>query len=107
MTKKKLLGADYNSYGVLRYASQTAKNMTLKFLGFDRQEIAIELKSQDLKLSQRCDILNEREKEFIAEHISKYAAEYEKEFFAEYVTGDKPRESAKIFGEIIDKTLGR
>lgn len=107
MTKKKLLGADYNSYGVLHYASQTAKNMILKFLGFDRQEIAIELKSQDLKLSQRCDILNEREKEFIAEHISKYAAEDEKEFFAEYVTGDKPREAAKIFGEIIDKTLGR
>lgn len=111
MTKKKLLGADYNSYGVLHSASQTAKDMTLKFLGFDRQEIAIELKSQGLTLSQRRDILNEREKEFIAEHISKYAAENEKEFFAEcfaeYVTNDKPREAAKIFGEIIDKALGR
>lgn len=111
MTKKKLLGADYNSYGVLHSASQTAKDMTLKFLGFDRQEIAIELKSQGLTLSQRRDILNEREKEFIAEHISKYAAENEKEFFAEcfaeYVTSDKPREAAKIFGEIIDKALGR
>lgn len=111
MTKKKLLGADYNSYGVLHSASQTAKDMTLKFLGFDRQEIAIELKSQGLTLSRRRDILNEREKEFIAEHISKYAAENEKEFFAEcfaeYVTSDKPREAAKIFGEIIDKALGR
>lgn len=111
MTKKKLLGADYNSYGVLHSASQTAKDMTLKFLGFDRQEIAIELKSQGLTLSQRRDILNEREKEFIAKHISKYAAENEKEFFAEcfaeYVTSDKPREAAKIFGEIIDKALGR
>jgi SPP1 gp7 family putative phage head morphogenesis protein len=111
MTKKKLLGADYNSYGVLHSASQTAKDMTLKFLGFDRQEIAIELKSQGLTLSQRRDILNEREKEFIAEHISKYAAENEKEFFAEcfaeYVTSDKPREAAKIFGKIIDKALGR
>lgn len=111
MTKKKLLGADYNSYGVLHSASQTAKDMTLKFLGFDRQEIAIELKSQGLTLSKRRDILNEREKEFIAEHISKYAAENEKEFFAEcfaeYITSDKPREAAKIFGEIIDKALGR
>ena len=111
MTKKKLLGADYNSYGVLHSASQTAKDMTLKFLGFDRQEIAIELKSQGLTLSQRRDILNEREKEFIAEHISKYAAENEKEFFAEcfaeYVTSDEPREAAKIFGKIIDKALGR
>ena len=111
MTKKKLLGADYNSYGVLHSASQTAKDMTLKFLGFDRQEIAIELKNQGLTLFQRRDILNEREKEFIAEHISKYAAENEKEFFAEcfaeYVTSDKPREAAKIFGEIIDKALGR
>ena len=111
MTKKKLLGADYNSYGVLHSASQTAKDMTLKFLGFDRQEIAIELKSQGLTLSQRRDILTEREKEFIAEHISKYAAENEKEFFAEcfaeYVTSDEPREAAKIFGKIIDKALGR
>lgn len=111
MTKKKLLGADYNQYGVLHSASQTAKDMTLKFLGFNRQEIAIELKNQGLTLSQRRDILNEREKEFITNHISEYAAENEKEFFAEcfaeYMMSDNPRKAAKIFGEIIEAALGR
>ena len=85
--------------------------MTLKFLGFDKQEIANELKSQGLTLSQRRDILEEREKEFITQNVSKYAAENEKEFFAEcfaeYMTSDKPRDAARIFGEIIDKALGR
>lgn len=111
MTKKKLLSADYNQYGILRSASKSAKDMTLKFLGFDRQEIAIELKSQGLTLSQRRDMMDKKEKEFIAKHVSKYAAEDNEEFFAEcfseYVTSDNPREAAKIFGEIIDKALGR
>lgn len=111
MTKQKLLGADYNQYGILQYTSKTAKDMTLKFLGFDKQEIANELKSQGLTLSQRRDILEEREKEFITQNVSKYAAENEKEFFAEcfaeYMTSDKPRDAARIFGEIIDKALGR
>ena len=111
MTKNKLLGADYNRYGTLHSTSQIAKDMTLKLLGFDKQEIGIELKSQGLTLSQRRDILEEREKEFITKHVSEYAADNEREFFAEcfaeYVMSDNPRKAAKIFGEIIDKALGR
>lgn len=111
MTKKKLLSADYNQYGILRSASQSVKDMTLKFLGFDRQEIAIELKSQGLTLSQRRDMMDKKEKEFIAKHVSKYAAEDNEEFFAEcfaeYMMSDNPREAAKIFGEIIETALGR
>lgn len=75
-----------------------------------------------MTLFQRRDIPEQREKEFIAKHVSGYAtgfdsdgnvlADYpEREFFAEcfseYVTSDNPREAEKIFGEIIETALGR
>lgn len=122
MTKKKLLGADYNQYGTLHSASQTAKNMTLQFLGFNRQEIIDELQKQGLTRFEKRDILKQKEYEFISERVSGYATGYdskgnklteypEREFFAEcfaeYVMSDNPREAARIFGEIIDKALGR
>jgi hypothetical protein len=111
MTNKGLLGGERNRYGIISYSSSAAKDMTLRFLGFDKQEIATELKNQGLKLFERRDILEQREKDFIKQHISEYAADNEKEFFAEcfseYITSDNPREAAKIFGEIIDKALGR
>lgn len=49
-------------------------------------------------------------KEFITEHISTYANENEREFFAEcfseYMTSKKPREAARIFGEILEEIVG-
>lgn len=107
MTKKRLIDADYNQYGIIRSTSVTAKDMTLKFLGFDKQEIANELKKQGLTLFQRRDILEQKEKEFVAKHVSKYANKNEREFFAEYMMSDETREAAKIFSEIIDAALGR
>lgn len=122
MTKQRLLGADYNQFGVVSTSSKTAKDMTLKMLGFDRQEIAEELKRQGLKTFERRDILEQREKEFIAKHVSGYATGYdsdgnastnypEREFFAEcfaeYIMSDNPREVARIFGEIIETAWGR
>lgn len=111
MTKQRLLDADFNGHGIIRTTSQTAKDMTLKFLGFDRQKIAIELKNQGLTLFQRRDILEQRERNFIIQHVSEYAADNEREFFAEcfaeYMTSDNPRDAAKIFGKIIEKALGR
>lgn len=122
MTKNHLLGADYNQFGIISTSSKTVRDMTLKMLGFDRQEIANELKNQGLTLFQRRDILEQREKDFIAKHVSGYATGYdsdgnaltnhpEREFFAEcfaeYVMGENPREAAKVFGEIIETALGR
>lgn len=111
MTKNKLLGADFNQYGILSYSSGAAKDMVLSHLGFDRQEIATELKNQGLKLADRRDILKQREKDFIKQHISEYAADNAKEFFAEcfaeYVMSDNPREAASFFGEVINTSLRR
>lgn len=122
MTKQRLLGADVDQFGIIRTSSKTIKDMTLKFLGFDRQEIVNELKNQGLKTFERRDILEQREKEFIEKHVSGYATGYdsygnvstkypEREFFAEcfaeYVMSDNPRETSRIFGEIIETALGR
>lgn len=122
MTKKRLLGADFNQYGIVSTSSNAAKDMTLKMLGFDRQEIVLELKNQGLKTWDRFAILEQREREFISKHVSGYATGYdsegnkstkypEREFFAEcfaeYVMSSKPRKAAQIFGEIIETALGR
>lgn len=111
MTRKRLLGADFDQFGIKSTSSKTAKDMVLKFLGFDKQEIAIELKNQGVSLFQRKDITDQREKDFIVSHVSEYASKSEREFFAEcfaeYIMSDSPREAAKIFGEIIEKSLGR
>lgn len=122
MTKRRLLGADLNQFGIISTSSKAAKDMTLKMLGFDRQEIVNELKIQGLKTWERGAILEQREREFIAKHVSGYATgcdsdgntttdyperEFFAECFAEYIMSDNPREAAKIFGEIINTALGR
>ena len=69
------------------------------------------MKNQGLKLADRRDILKQRERDFIKQHISEYAADNAKEFFAEcfaeYVMSDNPREAASFFGEVINTSLGR
>lgn len=111
MTKHKLLEKYDKQYVNSRYISGTIRDMTLKRLGFDINKIDIELQKQGLTLSQRCVTVLEKEKEFIIENVSKYAADDAQEFFAEcfaeYVMSDKPRDAARIFGEIIDELLGR
>lgn len=122
MTKQRLLDGDFNQFGIISTSSKTAKDMTLKILGFDRQEIVNELKAKGLKTFERRDILEERERKFIEKHVSGYATGYnsdgnvstkhpEREFFAEcfaeYMMSDNPREAAKVFGEIINTALGR
>ena len=48
-------------------------------------------------------------KEFITKHISEYANKNEREFFAEcfaeYLMSARPREAAKIFGEVLEKIM--
>ncbi|MCI8860280.1 MAG: minor capsid protein [Lachnospiraceae bacterium] len=111
MTNQGLLGGKRKSDGKIETTSETVKDMTLKLLGFSRQEIEMELKKRGLTYIQRCDILEQRERDFITEHVSKYAAKNEKEFFAEcfaeYMTSENPREAATIFGAIIERALGR
>ena len=48
-------------------------------------------------------------KEFITKHISENANKNEREFFAEcfaeYLMSARPREAAKIFGEVLEKIM--
>ena len=48
-------------------------------------------------------------KEFITKHISEYANKNEREFFAEcfaeYLMSERPREAAKIFGEVLKEIM--
>lgn len=109
MTKKKLCGAYFNGYGVVR-SSQDIQKQVLAKLGYVIPSRA-DLKAQGYTYQQINDIIIQDKKDFIAKHVSGYAAENEREFFAEcfaeYVMSDKPRKAATIFGEIIDTALGR
>ncbi len=104
-----------------RTTSKTVKDMTLKLAGFDKQKLEEDLIKQGLSSHKISDILDKKERDFIAEHVSVYATGYnskgsastkfpEREFFAEcfveYMMSDNPRKVAKIFGEIIETALG-
>ena len=67
----------------------------------------LELKIQGLNYHERCDILGQREKEFMVGHVSEYASDNGREFLVEYMMSDNPREAATIFGKIIETALGR
>lgn len=96
--------------------------MTLKLAGFDKQKLEDDLIKQGLSSHKISDILKKKERDFVAEHVSVYAAGYdyikdrlkvnsEREFFVEcfveYMMSDNPGEVAKIFGKIIEAALGR
>lgn len=51
--------------------------MTLKLAGFDKQELAEDLIKQGLSSHKISDILKKKERDFVAEHVSVYAAGYD------------------------------
>lgn len=110
LTWKGIYGGKIEKYGVTR-TSVAVKREVLQRLGyFDyiRAERAdwtrMGYKGQELN-----DALDFSKKEFITKHISEYAYKNEREFFAEcfseYMTSKKPREAAKIFGEILEEIM--
>lgn len=110
LTWKGIYGGKIEKYGVTR-TSVAVKREVLQRLGyFDyiRAERAdwtrMGYKGQELN-----EALDFSKKEFIAKHISEYAYKNEREFFAEcfseYITSKKPREAARIFGEILEEIM--
>ena len=61
------------------------------------------------KGSELAEALEFSKKEFITKHVSGYANKNEKEFFvecfAEYLMSERPREAAKIFGEVLKEIM--
>ncbi|MBR1673983.1 MAG: hypothetical protein IJ703_03380 [Eubacterium sp.] len=113
MTKKNMCNALYNQYGII-WSSADVKKQVLDDMGYGldykikRRE---ELKNKGYTHRQINDILKKEENMFIEDHISGYATKNDNEFFAEcfaeYLMSENPRQAATIFGNIINKALGR
>ena len=112
MTKRGMLEAEITQFGTIR-SSVYVKRYVLDRLGWqDRVKvIRPDLLRQGITGRAYGDAIREEQRKFITEEISEYAADNESEFFAElfaeHVISPNPRRAAKIFGELIDKTLGR
>lgn len=110
LTRKGVWGGNVSIYGTIR-TSVAVKREVLQQLGyFDyiRAERA-EWTRMGYKGSELAEALEFSKKEFITKHVSGYANKNEKEFFAEcfaeYLMSERPREAAKIFGEVLKEIM--
>ena len=110
MTKQGLCGGIVKSCR----SSKKIQELVMEQLGWNAEYVdglKKELKSKGFTNRKVDDIIKIKKEDFIAEHVSKYAADNEKEFFAEcfaeYVMSENPRKAARIFGEIVESALGR
>lgn len=110
LTRNRVWGGKISIYGTTR-TSATVKREVLQQLGyFDyiRVERA-EWSRMGYKGRELNEALEFSKKEFITKHISEYANKNEREFFAEcfseYMTSKKPREAARIFGEVLKEIM--
>ena len=110
LTQRGVWGGNVSLYGTTR-TSVAVKREVLQQLGyFDyiRAERA-EWTRMGYKGRELNEALEFSKKEFITKHISEYANKNEREFFAEcfaeYLMSARPREAAKIFGEVLEKIM--
>ena len=110
LTWKGIYGGKIEKYGVTR-TSVAVRREVLQRLGYfdyTRAERA-DWTRMGYKGRELNDALDFSKKEFITKHISEYAYKNEREFFAEcfseYMTSKKPREAARIFGEILEEIM--
>ena len=112
LTRKGINGGKITPFGVTR-TSVAVQHEVLERLGLTDQklrEIRAGYKAQGLSGADLNHAVAFERKEFITDHVSIYAAENSNEFFAElfaeYTDSPKPREAARIFGEILERMLG-
>ncbi len=110
LTRNGVWGGKISIYGTTR-TSVAVKREVLQQLGyFDyiRSE-RVEWSRMGYKGRELNEALEFSKKEFITKHISEYANKNEREFFAEcfseYMTSKKPREAARIFGEVLKEIM--
>ena len=110
LTRKGVWGGNVSIYETTR-TSVAVKREVLQRLGyFDyiRAERA-EWTRMGYKGRNLNEALEFSKKEFITKYISEYACDNEREFFAEcfseYMTSRRPREAARIFGEILEEIM--
>lgn len=110
LTRNRVWGGKISIYGTTR-TSEAVKREVLQQLGYF-DYIRVE-RAEWSRMGYNGRELNEAlefsKKEFITKHISEYANKNEREFFAEcfseYMTSKKPREAARIFGEVLKEIM--
>lgn len=110
LTQNRVWGGKISIYGTTR-TSAAVKREVLQQLGYF-DYIRVE-RAEWSRMGYNGRELNEAlefsKKEFITKHISEYANKNEREFFAEcfseYMTSKKPREAARIFGEVLKEIM--
>ena len=110
LTRNRVWGGKISIYGTTR-TSAAVKREVLQQLGYF-DYIRVE-RAEWSRMGYNGRELNEAlefsKKEFITKHISEYANKNEREFFAEcfseYMTSKKPREAARIFGEVLKEIM--
>lgn len=110
LTRNRVWGGKISIYGTTR-TSAAVKREVLQQLGyFDYIRVErVEWSRMGYKGRELNEALEFSKKEFITKHISEYANKNEREFFAEcfseYMTSKKPREAARIFGEVLKEIM--
>ncbi len=113
MTSKGMLGGKIISPGNVVRSSKQVEEYVLGKLGWQDKVKALraDLLKRGITGGRYKEEFDTAKKAFIKSEISEYAADNERELFAElfaeYVMSPHPRKAAQIFGEYIDKTLGR
>ena len=110
LTRNRVWGGKISIYGTTR-TSAAVKREVLQQLGYF-DYIRVE-RAEWSRMGYNGRELNEAlefsKNEFITKHISEYANKNEREFFAEcfseYMTSKKPREAARIFGEVLKEIM--
>lgn len=110
LTRNRVWGGKISIYGTTR-TSAAVKREVLQQLGYF-DYIRVE-RAEWSRMGYNGRELNKAlefsKKEFITKHISEYANKNEREFFAEcfseYMTSKKPREAARIFGEVLKEIM--
>lgn len=110
LTLKGIWGGQIGRYGTIRTSAAVQREVLqrLGYYDYIRTERANWRKMgyEGRELNEAVEFSG---KEFITNHVSEYAFKNEREFFAEcfseYMTSKKPREAAKIFGEVLEEIM--
>ena len=111
LTIKGVYGGSVSQYGVTRTSVAVQKEV-LRRMGFTDEKLR-EIRRQYAVQGFSGEKLNHavrfERQDFIERHLSSYAYENSNEFFAEafseYMMSDKPRELAKVFGEVLEEIM--
>ena len=111
LTLKGVYGGSVSQYGVTRTSVAVQKEVLrrMSFTDEKLREIRRQYAVQGFSGEKLNHAVRFERQDFIERHLSSYAYENSNEFFAEafseYMMSDKPRELAKVFGEVLEEIM--